>query len=266
MESFFSGDNKIITIIVLSAFLLLIMALILILFFYLSRKKIIQKELEKKSMELAHQQHILQASISAQEEERKRIAQDLHDAISAKLNVVSLTTHVLLDDPEIRSEQKKALQHILNVTTNTLESSRKIAHDLMPAILEKFGLKAALLELFEDFTQNTSLQIDHEIKKLPHLTKTNELHIFRILQELINNSIRHGNANLLTINVNEDEEGFTINYYDNGSGFLINTIKRSTGIGLQNIKSRTAILNGTLQIKSAPDQGSTFIIHFSNHG
>lgn len=258
-KEFTAGQEQIIEALVYGVIFLVLVTTGLILFFHYSRKKILRKELEKKAVELAYQQRILQAAITTQEEERTRIAQDLHDAISARLNVISLTVHTLLDDPDIHQKQKTALQHILEVATGTLDSSRKIAHDLMPPVLDKFGLKAALQELFEDFTKSTSVQIHYEIEKWPYLSKTNELHIFRIVQELINNSVRHGKANRLVIRTKEASGGFSIHYHDNGAGFKIDDKK--TGIGLQNIKSRVGILKGKLHMESSPETGSTFIIH-----
>lgn len=260
MNDFFSEDNRIIFIVTLGATLLSVAALIFILFLHVSRKKIIQKELEKKSLELAHQQHILQTSINAQEAERTRIAQDLHDAVSARLNVISLTANVLLEDPKVPREQKTALHHIVEVTASTLESSREIAHHLMPAIFDKFGLKAAFEELFEDFTKSKQLHINYSIDDLSVLDKPGELHLFRIVQELINNSVRHGKATVLSLKSTREEQRFTIRYQDNGIGFNPDASGKNTGIGLQNIKSRVAILNGALHIKSHPDQGSTFTL------
>ncbi len=250
----------IISIVGISVSLLIIMAVTLIAFFHHTKKKIIEKEQEKATLKIEHQKKILQTSIAIQEQERNRIAQDLHDAISAKLNVVSLTTHVLLIDKTINEKQKTALEQILDITTNTLESARKIAHDLMPPILDKFGLKPALEELFEEFTIHTTIDIEHNVEELPRLTKTNQLHFFRIIQELINNSIRHGKANEIAIYMEEDNTGFILHYQDNGIGFNVESIKKKPGIGIQNIKSRAKILNGKLAIESTENSGSKFII------
>lgn len=236
------------------------MAVTLIAFFHHTKKKIIEKEQEKANLKLKHQQKILQTSIAIQERERKRIAQDLHDAISSKLNIVSLSTNVLLVDKTINDKQRKTLEQILEITTGTLESSRKIAHDLLPPILDKFGLKPALEELFEDCTKHTKIDIEHNIEELSRLTKTNQLHVFRILQELINNSIRHGKANELVVYMEQNTTGFVLRYQDNGKGFTVKEAKEKPGIGLQNIKSRVKILNGELKIESTPDSGSQFII------
>ena len=195
-----------------------------------------------------------------------RIAQDLHDAISSKLNVVSLTTNVLLDDESITTEQKEALSHILDITTRTLESSRKIAHELMPPILDKFGLKVALEELFDEFTSNTSIKINHDIETLEQLDKSSELHIFRIAQELINNALTHGKADQLQMELKKEAQGFELVFKDNGVGFDVTENKKKSGIGLQNIKSRVAILNGQLFVESSKKKGSIFTINCHSYG
>lgn len=254
------NDKLIIQTLVYSIIFLVLVTTGLILFFHYSRQKIVQKELEKAALKLENQQKILQTSIDIQEIERKRIAQDLHDAISSKLNIVSLTTNVLLLDKTITQKQKNALEQVLEITTGTLESSRKIAHDLLPPILDKFGIKAALEELFEEYTNNTNLEIENKIEKLSKLSKTNQLHLFRIVQELINNSIRHGNAKEIVIYMEQNTNGFVLRYQDNGKGFTVKDVKEKPGIGLQNIKSRVKILNGTLKIDSTPNSGSQFII------
>lgn len=259
-------DNTYISILGISICLLIIMAVTLIFFFHYTKKKIIEKEVEKVNIKLDHQKKILQTTIKVQEKERNRIAQDLHDAISSKLNVVSLTTNVLLGDESINTEQKEALNHILDITTRTLESARKIAHELMPPILDKFGLKVALEELFEEFTSNTSIKINHSIDALDDLEKSNELHVFRIAQELINNALRHGKADVLEMELKKEAQGFELVFKDNGIGFDVNEHKKKTGIGLQNIKSRVAILNGQLFVESSKNKGSIFTINCHSYG
>jgi signal transduction histidine kinase len=267
MESEFSvSQEQIIGALVYGIIFLVLVTLGLILFFYYSRRKIIEKEVEKINIKLDHQKKILQTTINVQEEERNRIAQDLHDAISSKLNVVSLTTNVLIDDDSIGSEHKEALNHILDITTRTLESSRKIAHELMPPILDKFGLKVALEELFDEFTSNSDIKIKHHIESLDHIEKSNKLHIFRIAQELINNALVHGKADQLKMELTKKNQGFVLIFRDNGVGFDVNEIKKKSGIGLQNIKSRVAILNGQLFVESSIKTGSTFTINCKAYG
>ncbi|MFK7748298.1 MAG: sensor histidine kinase [Kordia sp.] len=257
MNELFSGENKIITIVILGAILMLIMALTLILFFYLSRKKIIQKELEKKTLELNHQKEMLKATIVAQEDERNRIAQDLHDAISAKLNVVSLSANFLLEEENVTAQETdEIINHMLKVTNTTIESSRKIAHNLLPPILEKFGLGAALEELCDEFSNSKKVKVSSKIDyKIGRLSKDSELHVFRIVQELMNNSMRHGKAKTIALNFEPENENLFLYYKDDGLGFDTSKISVQKGLGLRNIESRVSLLKGEINYHSEKQKG-----------
>lgn len=265
MEELFLEENKIIHIVLLATFLLLFMTVVLVLFFRFARKKIVEKELEKAAIELNSQKKILQATIETQERERKRIAQDLHDAISAKLNVVSLHVNMLLDGSLTANEQQGALGNVLGVTTTVLENSRQIAHDLLPPILDKFGLVEALKELLAEFGATKKVVAQHNINYLTSLTKVEELHLFRIVQELLNNSIRHGKATLMRLELHDADSMIQLVYKDNGKGFLVKQALKESGLGLKNIKSRIAILNGKLHIKSNLNEGATFTINIKHN-
>jgi len=253
-------DSQIIVIILIAIMILLFMAIALVLFFFFSRKKIIAAELEKATLALSYQKDLLHSTIETQEKERKRIAQDLHDAISSKLNVVSLSTNVLIDGKLKKEEQEHTLQHILSVTTKTLESSRRLAHNLLPPILENFGLQAAIEELCDEFVSSKKVQVDHDIIYNGLLSKNNELHVFRIIQELLNNSVRHGEASKILLKIFDDDQQWYINYSDNGKGFNTTSVSKKKGIGLRNIESRVEILNGELSYDSEIGKGATFNI------
>ncbi|PHS07841.1 MAG: two-component sensor histidine kinase [Kordia sp.] len=265
MEEFFTEENKIIPIVLSAIFLLLFMAVTLVLFFHFARKKIVEKELEKSAIKLDGQKKILQATIETQERERKRIAQDLHDAISAKLNVVSLHVNMLMDGSLTTTEQQDALGSVLDVTTTVLESSRQIAHDLLPPILDNFGLVEALKELLAEFGATKKVVAQHNINYLTSLTKVEELHLFRIVQELLNNSIRHGKATIIRLELHDADRVMQLVYKDNGKGFLVKQALKESGLGLKNIKSRIAILNGELHIKSNLNEGATFTININHN-
>ncbi|MHA7057023.1 sensor histidine kinase [Aquimarina sp. M1] len=253
-------DSQIIVVILIAIMVLLLMAVSLVLFFFFSRKKIIAAELEKANLEISYQKDLLHSTIETQEEERKRIAQDLHDAISAKLNVVSLSTNVLIDGTLNKEEQEQTLQHILSVTTKTLESSRRLAHNLLPPILENFGLQAAIEELCDEFISSKKVTVDYKIIYNNLLSKRNELHIFRIIQELLNNSVRHGQATHVILNIKEDNEQLHLTYSDDGKGFDIASVSKNKGIGLRNIESRVDILDGKLSYHSEIGNGAMFTI------
>ena len=155
-------ESEIIEIIVYSFIAFLLMGLVLILFFYFSRKKIIQKELEKKDLEIQYQKELLSAVIITQEEERKRIAQDLHDDISSKLNIVALNSHLLTTPNLSQNEIHEIIANIINLTGKALDNSRKIAHGLLPPVLEKFGLHAGVEELCLEFSSSQAVKVNYE--------------------------------------------------------------------------------------------------------
>jgi len=263
-EELFVNQDQIVRALVYGLLFLVLVTTVLLLFFRFARKKIIEKELEKATIKIDSQKKVLQATIETQERERKRIAQDLHDAISAKLNVVSLHINMLLDGSLSSNEQQESLSNVLGVTTKVLESSRQIAHDLLPPILAKFGLEEALKELLAEFGATKKVVVQHNIVYLSSLTKAEELHLFRIVQELLNNSIRHGKASLMHLHIQDTEEEMKLVYKDNGGGFLVKQGLKEAGLGLKNIKSRVAILNGELLIKSQLNQGATFTINIKH--
>ncbi|HEX8013848.1 MAG TPA: histidine kinase, partial [Flavobacterium sp.] len=188
-------EKEIVAIILYISLFFMIVSIALIVFFYFSRKKIIQKELEKKDLILAHQRDQLHAVLITQEEERKRIAQDLHDDISSKLNVVSLNSYLLTSANLTEAETKQITTNIISLTAKALDNSRKIAHNLLPPVFDKFGLHAGVEELCEEFESSKSLKVFYQNKiDFNENEKNKHLHVFRILQELMNNSLRHGKA------------------------------------------------------------------------
>ncbi|MFD0861676.1 sensor histidine kinase [Sungkyunkwania multivorans] len=256
VEELFNNENRIIPILISGVIVLLFMAVSLIAFFHFSRKKIVQKELEKKDLEISHQKKLLQATILTQEKERKRIAQDLHDDISSKLNIVSLNSHVLQNGNITEDELQEATGNIIAMTNKALESSRRIAHDLLPPILEKFGLKAAIEELCDEFESSKNVTVKLEMDSdLDHFSDTDQLNIFRILQELMNNSLRHGKAENITVHFYKENERLHCKYSDNGKGFDVQSTDSQKGLGMKNIESRIELLKGSINFKSAIDQG-----------
>lgn len=256
-------EKEIVAIILYTSCFFMVVAFFLVAFFYLSRKKIIQKELEKRDLEIHLHKEQLHAVIITQEEERKRIAQDLHDDISSKLNIVSLNAY-LLSSPNLTGvETKEITENIINLTAKALENSRKIAHNLLPPVFEKFGLNAGIEELCEEFESSKSVNVNYK-NEIDFEDKDTDrhLHVFRILQELMNNSLRHGKATEIYIHFKNVNDINTCNYEDNGVGFDSKNAKNQKGLGMKNIDSRISFLNGTLKIDSEIDRGIAVVFTF----
>ena len=256
-------EREIIEIIVYSFIAFLLMGLVLILFFYFSRKKIIQKELEKKDLEIQYQKELLSAVIITQEEERKRIAQDLHDDISSKLNIVSLNSHLLTTPNLTANEVIEITANIINLTHKALDNSRKIAHGLLPPVLDKFGLHAGVEELCMEFSSSKAVNIEYQNNTTFAISHNDRhLHVFRILQELMNNSLRHGKATVISILFEEINGMKNCHYTDNGTGFEMKNNENQKGLGMKNIDSRIAFLNGKLTFESALNKGISVVFNF----
>lgn len=244
-------------------FLVLILVVI-VLFITKSRKKLFEKEIERKDLEIKLQKEVLQATILTQEKERERIAQDLHDEISSKLIAISLNLQLLYSKKTKEESKNEIIENLIKINQNTIENSRKIAHDLLPPVLEKFGLHAAFEELALDYNNSKSVAIIYENHvEFDTLGSEKSLQIFRIFQELINNSIRHGKASQIEMRFNKNDTKFHFQYHDNGIGFNekdLNKIK--AGMGMRNIESRVEYLNGTFSIHSRNHEGIQFELRF----
>lgn len=259
-SSFETEINSVITYIFLG---FIMMSVLIVIFFYKSRKKILQKEIEKKNLEISHQKELLRSVIITQETERKRIAQDLHDDISSKLNVVSLNTHLLKTPNLSETELLDITNNITELTTKALENSRRIAHDLLPPVLEKFGLNAGIEELVLEFKSTKTIEIEYLNQlKFDDEDIDRNLHIFRILQELLNNSVRHGKATNVSIDFKKNEGTNTCIYIDNGVGFDTKDDDNKKGLGMKNIESRVNFINGTFKIESKKNKGFKMIFTF----
>jgi signal transduction histidine kinase len=198
--------------------------------------------------------------IAILENERKRMAYDLHDSLgpmlsSIKLNINSIETNT--DDDKVIIQ--KASNHI----DDAIKNMRSISYNLLPVTLERKGLFEALREFIEYSSSRSKLPIQLFIKHQVEIPKEKEIHIFRILQEIIHNSIKHAQAKNLYIGFGYEEERIVIFAKDDGIGFDVAKIKETSGgLGLKSIESRADILNCLMLIESSPGKGTAWFFKF----
>ncbi len=220
-----------------------------------------------KSQKLAfdYQEELLHSTIMTQEMERKRIARELHDEIGSKLNVILLNTHRFKRFQGENPEMQEIAAEVNSVIHKTIDTTRRISHDLLPPTLEEFGLVEAIKELRDSFDKTESISIDFELvenesKIEDHLI---ELNLFRVLQELINNSIRHGQAKEIKIRLWLNQASLKLEYRDNGSGFDKSDFDSKKGLGMKNIESRLNMIKATYKYDSAPRKGFEVAINLA---
>ena len=241
--------------------LLLIVGISAFAFIKNSRKKRIiaeqQQELEHQKVEkLLREQELMgiDAMLEGQERERLRIAEDLHDSLGGKLSALKLFVE------EIKKVDKKLYHKIQSVLDDSYQDVRSISHqNNATAIIDK-GLIPAVNIIANRLKSSNKINVEvTNIDLKQKIQNFIEIQLFRIIQELLANTIKHAKANIVTIQFSEEENTLNVVYEDDGIGF--DTAKPSDGIGLSNIKNRIEKIKGSLTIDSNPGDGTTVIIN-----
>lgn len=190
----------------------------------------------------------LKSIIEGEENERKRIAEDLHDGIIGDLSAIKLQVAVLDGNGTIIKE--KQLPKIIEMIDQACTQVRRISHDLMPASIEDFGLIESLNQYCKklNFAHKTQIEFQTFGVYTP-LSKNHESTLYRIIQELLNNIIKHAEAKQALVQMNFHEDEISISVEDDGKGFQTDSVHE--GIGLKNVRSRVKLLQGELDVKSS---------------
>lgn len=202
----------------------------------------------------------LTALLDGQEQERARLARDLHDGLGGLLSGTKIQLTHLND--KIDNHSKKDMAKSIHQLDGAVDELRRVAHNLMPDLLLKYGLEEALKE-YAIRMSNEQLDIDVQFLSYTNsLDKENQLLVYRIIQELVNNAIKHANAAQIIIQFVEDETNYSVTVEDDGKGFDMNNTKLTKSAGLHNIQSRIQFLKGQLNIHSEIDLGTSIEFQF----
>lgn len=216
---------------------------------------------EKLMMLASRNQQISWAAIEAQETERKRIAENLHNGLGQLLYGIKLSLEQMnLNASSIDLEELKRIKQTTDrLLIEAIVESRRLAHELTPMILEDFGLKEALSDVCEQLGRSNSLKITcHFGGVFQRLGKPMETVIYRTVQELVMNVVKHARASKATLEVEVTGKSVSISVSDNGIGFGEN--HKSNGIGLKTIRNKVRLLGGKFTLTSGKDKGSTVSI------
>jgi len=238
-------------------FLLGVVVEISVIFFIsINRYKTAQEEKEKALRELAAQkEENLNALVISIENERRRIAQDLHDQFGVMLSAIQMQLAVLAEKTD-QEAFKKQLKKMVGDVSEANRDLRNISHKLMPGSLSKSGLKVAVEELISRIQAgnpglNIYLYTNVDVGKLSEKAR---LHLFRIIQEGLHNIVKHAGADEASVQLLQHNGEVLLTLEDNGKGF--DNAEKRKGIGLSNMIRRTLILNGKLNVDSSPGRGT----------
>jgi two-component system NarL family sensor kinase len=237
--------------------------LITVLFGYLMYRSIKLKQEARLQSEVILQQDLAtKAVLNAEENERKRISGELHDGLGQMFSAVKMNLSALTDDLDFKSNQsKEVFNKTLDLVDESCKEVRSISHQMAPNVLLKAGLTTAVRD-FIDKIDARKLKVNLETFGLQdRLDQNIETVLYRVIQETVNNVIKHARANALDIQLTKDEEGINVMIEDNGKGFDTANLESFDGIGLRNIKSRVEYLKGTVDFSSNLGSGTLVAIH-----
>ena len=229
---------------------MIILAIGIIAFVVMHQRRVIRYHRQMEKLEAEKQQIYLNASIRFQEEERQRIAADLHDDAGPLL----ATARLYLNENLVNQEKAQQLQSIFSakqIIDDAILLIRNISHSLMPPTLKNFGLESATTDLFQKISGSGSLNASarfHDYRE--RLKVEQELLVFRVIQELVNNILKHSNAAFIHLTQNASNNNIYIRIHHDGKGIVQSEFDKlnyySHGLGLKNIASRMKVLGGRI--------------------
>ena len=221
------------------------------------------KQQSRLQTEILNQQELAtKAVIEAEEKERKRIAGDLHDGVgqlmsAARMNLSAIQSNL----PFISEEQKNNFEKVVSLIDDSCNEVRSVSHNMMPNALLKAGLAAAIREFIDKIDAHI-IKVNLHAEGLNERIDSNvETVLYRVIQECVNNVIKHAKASQLDISLIKDAEGISATIEDNGKGFDAKDLNKFNGIGLKNIHSRIDYLKGSVEWDSTPGNGTLVAIH-----
>jgi signal transduction histidine kinase len=226
----------------------------------LNRQRI--RELEKDKQLVA-----VDSLLKGQEEERSRLAKDLHDGLGGLLSGVKFSLSNMKDNLIITPDNMAVFERSLDMLDASIRELRRVAHNMMPEMLTKFGLDEALKEYCNTVNATKLLSVKYQSVGMSpaeagRLEKATEIIIYRIIQELLNNVLKHAAASEAFIQVIRENNRLGIVVEDNGKGFDTRILEESKGAGWVNIRSRVEYLKGQLDIHAEPGKGTLVNMEF----
>lgn len=231
---------------------LLVISFIII--FIRHQNKLIKQREELQHSKLMHQQELLRTVIVSQEAERKRIGQDLHDDVGTALSNLRITIEMFKESNTDREVFSNTCKKLID---RAIQDTRHISHNLSPSGIALYGFMGALEELTEFITSTGKLQVNlsnYTGDRIDELSPEALVSLYRVMEELLNNTLKHANASQTDIKFTLEDDWIWINYHDNGCG-ITSATTLGKGMGQQNIESRLSIIGALSTLESSSNTG-----------
>lgn len=245
-------------ILIASLTILLLLSLLIYLLYRNKKRKIRLKEewhqQEMEQMAKDQQLKVYNAMLEGQEQERSRMSRDLHDGLGGMLAGVKLKLSDIADHQQKTKDME--LYKVIGQLDRSVQELRRIAHNMMPESLIRYGVETALQDLCDSLKTET-VHIDFQsIQLSKNLSQSVQIAIYRIVQELLTNAIKHGNAGDILVQCSQNEDRIFMTVEDDGKGFDVKLLEKENGIGIANIRKRIDYLKGQIDIDSEPGSGT----------
>jgi signal transduction histidine kinase len=210
-----------------------------------------------------------EAILKGEEQERTRLARDLHDGLGGMLSGIKYTfDNIRAQSHGTSPDQSQAFDRGMDMLDSSIREMRRVAHNMMPEALVKFGLDTALKDFCNDINQSGALEVKYQSIGLDNveIDQSTSIIVYRIVQELIHNTMRHAHAKSAIVQLSKSEEELSVTVEDDGRGFDIAILEYSKGIGWANIQTRVDYLKGKLDIWSEPGKGTSVHVEINIEG
>ncbi|WP_160143758.1 sensor histidine kinase [Chryseolinea soli] len=206
-----------------------------------------------------------EAVLKGEEQERTRLAKDLHDGLGGMLSGIKYGLNTMKGNQIMTPENAQAFERSMDMLDSSIREMRRVAHNMMPEALVKFGLDTALRDYCNDIHQSGALQINYQSFGLENasIDQTAAITIYRVIQELVTNIVKHAGARSAIVQVTKNEGAVSVTVEDDGKGFDTAILRRSTGIGWTNIQHRVEFLKGKLDVNSQAGKGTSVLIELT---
>jgi two-component system, NarL family, sensor kinase len=215
-------------------------------------------------LEKEKQLNAAEAVLTGEQQERTRLAKDLHDGLGGLLSGIKFSLQRLQGSLHLSQEEDQSFERTMDMMDNSISEMRRIAHNMMPESLLKSGIEAALHDFASSLNSLGGSQVVFQCTGLQTtvLSDSEAITIYRIIQELVNNAYKHANASEILIQVYAGNDSISITVEDNGLGFDASVMDAKRGMGWNNITSRVAYFNGQIDIKSVVNEGTSVYIEW----
>ncbi len=232
---------------------------------YTQKQKLQQQRINE--LETEKQLTATEAVLKGEEKERTRLAKDLHDGLGGMLSGIKYSLNTMKENLIMTPDNAQTFERSMDMLDHSIKEMRRVAHNMMPEALVKFGLDTALEDFCKDINLSGVLQVEYQsIGMEGPVEQTTAITIYRIVQELLNNVIRHASAKNAIVQVSKTDQVISITVEDDGKGFDTAILNGTKGIGWHNIQSRVEYLKGKLDVLSEPGKGTSVMveINFTN--